>query len=104
MVRKLVGEVMVDSGQIFITDPCYLDEWVPGEYKPGKEPDNSYALVSTVTAEEAYGEAELGIAVQTNGDGMYPVYVTEDDTGNIVKVEIDLRLGICRGCGKVHTL
>ena len=31
--KRLIGEVPVDSGQIMIVDPCYLDRWEANEYQ-----------------------------------------------------------------------
>ena len=90
MERKLVGLVRVDTGQIFMTDPAYLKDWQHGEYVPDKEPDNSFARVATATIGHGYGEVEHGVAVGTGGDGSLPVYVEEDERGNIVKIEVDL--------------
>jgi hypothetical protein len=89
MNRKLIGYVMVDSGQIFITDPAYLSTWTHGEYSLGVEPDNSYARVTTfMFAHGGYGEVEHGLVVATDGDGYYPVYVFEDESGHLIKLEI----------------
>jgi len=34
MIKKLLGHVAVDSGQLLITDPCYIDsEWKKKDFK-----------------------------------------------------------------------
>lgn len=70
MNRKLIAHLMVDSGQLFITDPAYLSSWTHGEYAKGVQPDNSYARVTTFMFEHGgYGEVERGVVVGTDGDG-----------------------------------
>ena len=32
MSKKLIGHIGVDSGQILIVDPCYLNEWKDNEF------------------------------------------------------------------------
>ena len=91
MVRKLIGRLMIDSGQIFITDPGYLNSWQPGEYDGDTPPDNSYARVTTFMFEHGYGEVEHGIVIGIDGDGLPPVYVVEDEHGTILKIEIDFQ-------------
>ena len=34
MLKKLLGYVNVDSGQLMVTDPCYLKQFENNEYKP----------------------------------------------------------------------
>lgn len=89
MHRKLIGYLTVDSGQLFITDPGYLESWQHGDYTEGVEPDNSYARVTTfMFAHDGYGEIENGIVVGLEGDGYYPVYLTEDEHGHLIKLEV----------------
>lgn len=33
MKTKLLGRIPVDSGQVLITDPCYLDNWEANEFE-----------------------------------------------------------------------
>jgi len=89
MQRKLAGYLRVDSGQIFLTDPAYLGTWQHGDYAAGREPDNSYARVTSFMLDNQQGEVEHGIVVGTEGDGSFPVYIVEDERGHLLKVEID---------------
>lgn len=59
-----IGECLVDSGQIMIIDPCYVDDGL------------DYNEVMKVTlGEKGYGAFEGGIVTGTLwGDGAYPVY------------------------------
>ena len=84
----LVGRCGVDSGQVWIGDPCYVME----DHFGGDEPTGGmYDECCRVTlSKDAAGEAALGVASATNyGDGSYPVYVTYDGSGRPVSLRID---------------
>jgi hypothetical protein len=90
--RELLGYVGVDSGQLLITDPCYISDFKNNEYaaphetKQGKT-EYSYAGACHATLGEKQGGslfndigAELGVAFSSGyGDGVYPVYVEYND-------------------------
>lgn len=103
MNRQLIGHVGVDSGQLIITDPCYLASWGGNEcdweerglvpdggslndmYPAPKNLPYDYAGASVASCSEP-GGAELdngsGVSVRTGyGDGYYPVYVEYVDEG-----------------------
>jgi hypothetical protein len=85
--RKKVGYVAIDSASLFIVDPCYLKTWRHGEYPA--EDGNSYHNLASFALKDKYGEVERGVVVTYfGGDGVYPVYVLEDNDGNVLKVEI----------------
>lgn len=104
---ELIGEVAVDSGQLMVTDPCYIDaEWkrepfdVVGEIeRTGDTVFNySYDGASRATlsggghGELAFekGHTGAGIAFGTAwGDGMYPVYAEKHDD-RIVRVYVNV--------------
>ncbi|AZB43514.1 hypothetical protein CEF21_15055 [Bacillus sp. FJAT-42376] len=83
--KEYAGSVAVDSGQLMITDPCYvIGKGTEEEYKKTCEvtltPDNCGQILN--------GSAfALGTAY---GDGIYDVFVKRDSEGRITKVEIDL--------------
>jgi len=84
----LVGRCGVDSGQVWIGDPCYVME----DHFGGDEPTGGmYDECCRVTlSKDAAGEAALGVASATNyGDGSYPVYVTYDGSGRPTSLRID---------------
>ena len=88
-----VGEFGVDSGQVLITDPCYLRSWVDNDFKEQTE-SRSYsyegACNATLSEEMAgkIGTMEDGVAISTGyGDGVYPVYVLYKD-GRVKEVKI----------------
>jgi hypothetical protein len=110
-----LGDVAVDSGQLMVTDPCYIDqEWksmdVDGgnDSKPGASrpdiahhqdtlPPYSYNGAMRATLGNGYGElafqlghAGAGVVFGTAwGDGMYPVYGEMHD-GRIVRVYVNV--------------
>lgn len=99
-VKKQIGEVGVDSGQLFITDPCYLDRWGSDEYdderikamKKSGQSNYDYSGCCAVTLSEDragnVGGGSLGVALSTGyGDGCYPVIATFEN-GVLIKVEI----------------
>ncbi len=95
--RVRVGEVWVDSGQVLITDPCYLDRWVNDEYngeaaKPnakGEYPFSYVGAASATLSKARAGQLELGVASSSGwGDGSYPVYATFKG-GRVAKLEIE---------------
>ena len=79
-----IGEVCVDSGQLMIIDPCYMDDWKHGEYfdSPDEEVssedfNNYHEACAATCSEEGYGPVldGLGIAFSSGwGDGAYSVY------------------------------
>lgn len=98
-MKKLIGSVAVDSGQLMITDPCYLSRWKNNEVEDleQKEIDNSYsyngACHTTFKREDQGGELEDGLAVAFSsgyGDGTYPVFAEYDHNNRIEKITIEL--------------
>lgn len=103
MERKteLLGFVGVDSGQLMITDPCYVKDFKSDQFKGDgseKEGEYSYSGVckTTMNAENggplkfAMGHEGAGVAFSTGGDGTYPVNAVYDEDGRIIKIEIVL--------------
>tara|TARA_R110001583_G_scaffold182253_1_gene339937 strand:+ start:225 stop:683 length:459 start_codon:yes stop_codon:yes gene_type:complete len=80
----LAGHCPVDSGQIMITDPCYLDEWIANEHEDEVNfHEFSYNTACHLTSKIDFSELpELqwrngGLAVVSStgyGDGHYPVW------------------------------
>ena len=96
---KHVGSFTVDSGQVMIGDPCYLDEWQ--DWNRDKESfDNhltkageyGYLGACGVTLKDNFGEVGNGRAVVSTtgyGDGVYPVYAEVNEDGRVAKIIID---------------
>lgn len=83
MARKLIGTCAVDSGQILLIDPCYIDSmWS----------DESYEDVCRVSlGENQAGHVQSLLATVTSsgwGDGEYPVYAEYRD-GRVASVTIE---------------
>lgn len=102
-MRKKIGVVGVDSGQLIITDPCYVDDWEGTEfiskepYKQKEEYPYSYdgacqATLSPASAGQLRNDA--GVAFSTGyGDGVYPVYATYNSEGRIMSVTVEFMSG-----------
>jgi len=95
-----IGRIGVDSGQVMIGDPCYLNKWVdngitwnvPEGGNPNKDckptGEFSYSGACNATISKA-GHGVLGplgphdgLAIATEtlyGDGCYPVYALYED-------------------------
>lgn len=105
--RELIGQVAVDSGQLMISDPCYIGpKWdVDEEYDPAEPDENgSYPMTyngccGATNSEEGYGQIEKWSLAFTSGlgDGVYDVYATFVNTKNlgrrIAKIEIEMITG-----------
>jgi hypothetical protein len=98
---QLIGYVAVDSGQIVITDPGYLNDWGKEGFGEAGVGHYSYggACSTTLTDKQAgqlnfaAGHAGAGVVSSTGyGDGLYPVYAhfeeTEDWGKRVARLEI----------------
>jgi len=112
MKLKTIGYCGVDSGQLFITDPCYVKhteqgngewnmEWFENDegnrhYKTLNDPTldnkkNFYSKVCEANGGKGYAEVEMGVAFgTTHGDGNYPVKGIFDDDDVMVGIFMDL--------------
>ena len=97
--RERVGFCGVDAGLIWIGDPCYiLHKYKNAEKdydKPPKSigddwPDFCGKFEGPVTKFDFdLGHEGLGICISDfGGDGCYPVYITRNEKGRVVKAEI----------------
>lgn len=100
MPRKKIGVCAVDSGQLVITDPAYIQsQSIFKNYENILElmerdnfrkkyhqlnfdsyPDDPYP--------ESRNNAGAGVRFDTGGDGVYPVFANFDRDGDITSVEI----------------
>ncbi len=94
---RLIGHVGVDSGQVMITDPCYLDKWQADEFDSADAPLNySYSGACAATLGKD-GGAEIGSGTQgvasrtAYGDGCYPVFQIIGDDGTVEGLFVDFR-------------
>ncbi len=74
---EYIGTVGVDSGQLLISDPCYVSKGLePFEYEGTHcQVLNGWAL--------SFGFKQ--------GDGTYDVYAKKDSNGRITKIEVESR-------------
>lgn len=83
-MKKLIGTIGVDSGQIMIIDPCYID---------GSWDESSYDECCTASlSKNRFGAVKSLFAICSStayGDGEYPVYAEVDKDGMITSVHID---------------
>ena len=92
--RVLVGRCGVDSGQIMITDPCYVvdDGFTDADYEKACEITLSQDGAGPLMYEKGH-EGKAVVSTTGIGDGYYPVYATYDEMEDwgqrIVKLEID---------------
>lgn len=99
--KVLIGQVGVDSGQLMICDPCYIDsQWIPEEEssddKRAKNEFSYNGCCETNGNNEnqlnyKMGHVGAGITFSNfGGDGMYNVYAVMDNNRNIKRVVIEL--------------
>jgi len=87
--RKYLGICGVDSGQLFIVDPCYVfsDNFV-SDSEPTGEPYDSICR-ATLAAQQGT-EVLGGVAFNPGfGDGVYPVYAEIEPDGTVARVVIE---------------
>jgi hypothetical protein len=111
MELKTIGSVGVDSGQLFISDPCYIKHTEQGngewnadlvEQEDGRKKwiskndptldgkQNFYTKVCEANR-NGHNEVELGVVLgTTHGDGTYKVEGIYDEDGIMVGIFMDL--------------
>lgn len=99
-MKKEIGVVGVDSGQLILCDPCYLSRWINNEYdSEAKKNDFSYSRACQLTLSEEQGgqlffdagHAGQAVAFSSGfGDGVYPVIATYKNYGT--KDQPDIRI------------
>jgi hypothetical protein len=90
-MRVKVGTVPVDSGQVFVVDPCYV---LDGEY--GEDSPYGRACAASLTDERAGQFSTAGgpfsdaVCTSTGwGDGVYPVYIEYDRDGRVARLIVE---------------
>lgn len=97
-MRKLLGHVGVDSGQVMVGDPCYLERYKANEFS-AEEGDTavtgefSYDGVCRTTCYTELQGGQLGrsdaVACSSGyGDGRYPVYAEYKD-GRVARLVVE---------------
>jgi len=110
---NLVGHCPVDSGQLMITDPCYLDShWEKEEFDGESSDYFNYSYLGCcnqtlkgdggeifglnregnfgLNKEGKLSDISLGVVSRTGwGDGYYPVYAkVDEETGRVRELKI----------------
>ena len=101
--KTLLGYCEVDSGQLFITDPCYLSDWKNNEHDANpmtrkSQFDYSYAGACQATDNNNLGGqlnndvgARMGVSFQSGyGDGVYPVWAEYNSEGRVKRVIVEM--------------
>lgn len=112
-MSKQIGSVAVDSGQIMIIDPCYIENDFSNDFNGHfkDEPKSSYEMnydgcCQATLNEVGYGSIQqLAIACRTTyGDGVYPVYAEFNSSGQVTSLTIDFdptpESETCYTCGE----
>jgi hypothetical protein len=88
--REHVGSVYVDAGMVWIGDPCYvLGDDASHGVKTWHEFCDKIDYDQYPTVQQVLGEG-IGFAVSSGyGDGAYPVYVTKNNDGRVIKLEVE---------------
>lgn len=87
MNEKLIGHIGVDSGQMLLCDPCYIDNmWSKSESPKDFRDLSSYegkfnylGSAQATLSDKKAGILDMSVAAVCStgwGDGLYPVYVT----------------------------
>ena len=87
MTEKLIGHIGVDSGQMLLCDPCYIDSmWskseTPADFRDLSSFEGKFNYLGA--AQATLSDKKAGILDMSSGavcstgwgDGLYPVYVT----------------------------
>ena len=116
-MSQQIGSVAVDSGQIMITDPCYIKADFNNEFDPDtkNQESKSYEMnydgcCNATLSDKGYGalanslNIDLAFACGTlYGDGVYPVYAEFDASGRVKSLTIDFdpvpEEDLCYDCG-----
>ena len=97
ITNKIIGHCTVDSGQLIIVDPCYLESWKDGEFYPDIN-DNHYSQCCNITLNNPNKAGEIiisqiagkGVVTQTgDGDGIYPIKASYNKDNTITKITIN---------------
>lgn len=86
LVRKLMGSVGVDSGQLLIVDPCYI------KHHPMLHKDENWDQFCKERDfdNQVYGQSMCSgvVSCTRNGDGEFPVYGIFNKGGELLRIEI----------------
>lgn len=82
---EVVGHAGVDAGMMMLVDPCY----VLGASSTDGEDEYEYLCDEIFDSPNGVAEASGGVVITNfGGDGLYPVEVLRDDSGQVIEVRI----------------
>ena len=85
-MKELMGHIAVDSGQVLITDPCYVLK--NKKYKQACDLSLSTKQGGVLTVSGIAGNAV--VTCTPTGDGLYPVYIERTKGKQIKRLIIEL--------------
>jgi len=92
MKKEIIGQVLVDSGSILISDPSYINDYfsIEGDdiYKIYPEHERHFQI-NTNSTKNTF-KIPVAVTLRTGyGDGLYPVTATYNADGVISKIQIN---------------
>jgi hypothetical protein len=106
MSKTVIGQIVVDSGQAMIGDPCYLDDWKTWDSETTKfeERENSageygYLGACNATLGNGFGGLGAGVNGASNAfvfslpDGYYPIYAVLNEDGDVDEISVKIKGG-----------
>jgi hypothetical protein len=103
MARELIGYVGVDSGQVMVGDPCYLDTFINDDYCTSSDTPGEYSYSGASDVSMSGGGVigqfpQLGgkagravVSATRHGDGVYPVFQVVNKWGEVTGLFIDFK-------------
>ena len=83
---EYLGCTGVDSGQLLLTDPCYITDKKTFDYDTMTSYINKDLKSQTLLNGH---NVEVGVVMRTQvGDGVFPVYARYNKRGELLKIEI----------------
>lgn len=96
----------MDSGQLMVVDPCYLEDWGGTDFVE-KEGDTSFSYsgaCNVTLSARRFGQLDHGAVVSSSGygDGCYPVYAEINEDGRVMRLVVEMGDDEPRGGADKH--
>ena len=86
--RKRAGHVRLDSGSVWVGDPCHMFSQIPEQFKDWEAfLEAADGIKAPVMMDFAKGLPGLGVAAPGGGDGAFDVLVKRED-GVITEIKL----------------
>ena len=88
---EYIGKVGVDSGTMYLGDPCYISNDKRLHSDEGWQDFCKEVLTASGKFDLGHTQIGKGTAVVTEtgyGDGVYPVYITRGDEGRVKSLTV----------------